>query len=142
MKSKQFQVVVEHAHRVEEQAARALGEANQRVEAAQEQLNRLRLYRQEYLQRYQELGGQGHLEPGRLRDYQAFLAKLNDAIDQQQKVLDEALDQQDKVRLFWLEKRGRSKALDNVLVRYIEQEQRQQDRREQREIDDRFCALR
>ncbi len=136
-RSKQFKPVVEHAYHLEQEAAKALGEANQRVAAAEAQLAQLQRYRQEYLDGYQALGAQGGVEPGRLRDYQAFLAKLNAALTQQSEAIDSARRQREEVKQFWLAKRGRSKALDSVLKRYIEEEHYVESRKEQREMDDR-----
>ena len=136
-RSKQFKPVVDHAHHLEQEAARALGEANQRVAAALNQLDQLGRYRDEYLQQFHALSERGGVDPGRLRDFQAFLAKLNDALTQQQQALESARQQREEVRRFWLAKRGRSKALDSVLHRYIEEEIYLETKREQRETDDR-----
>ncbi len=136
-RSRQFQPVVDHAHRLEQEAAKALGEANRRVAAAVAQLQQLQHYRQEYLDGYQAIAQRGSIDPGRLRDYQAFLAKLTTALEQQQEAIAAARAQQEEVRQFWLAKRGRSRALDSVLHRYIEEEQQLELRREQRESDDR-----
>ena len=136
-RSRQFKPVVDHAQQLEKEAAQALGEANRQVSAAVAQLAQLRGYRQEYLDHYRAMGEQGGVDPGRLRDYQAFLAKLNNAMAQQNEAIDAAKQQREEVRRFWLAKRGRSKALDGVLKRYIEEEAYAETRKEQREIDDR-----
>jgi len=127
--------VVEHAQHLEKQAAKALGEAHQRLQEAQAQLQQLNIYRQEYNDRFHQFS---HNSPGpqRLLDYQAFMAKLNEAVAQQTVAIETAERSLHEVKQFWLAKRGRSKALDGVLNGYLAAEAREAERKEQRANDD------
>ena len=136
MRSKRFRPIVKHAQRLEQNAARALGEAQRRVSEAQQRLDQLCDYRCEYTRRFSESGNQG-LGVDRLMDYQAFLDKLNIAIAQQQQHIAKAEQALQQCRDHWFAQRGRSKLLDNVLERYVESEMQQASKKEQREIDDR-----
>ncbi len=135
MRSKRFKPVVEHAQHLEKEAARALGEASQRLQEAEQQLAQLQDYCQEYNERYKQVG-QVNAGPRRLLDYQAFMAKLNDALVQQTGAVSSAIASLEEVKQFWLTKRGRSKALDSVLSGYIDDELRAEEKKEQRETDD------
>jgi len=135
MRSKRFKPVVEHAQHLEKEAAKALGDAAQRLQEAQAQLEQLQDYCQEYNDRYQQVG-QLNSGPRRLLDYQAFMAKLNTALVQQTEVVSSAVASLEEVKQFWLAKRGRSKALDGVLTGYIDEEIKAEEKKEQRATDD------
>jgi len=72
-----------------------------------------------------------------LRDYQAFLARLSDAIRQQQAVVKRAQSERDAERQRWQEAAKRAKALGHVVEQWQTEERRASDRREQRESDER-----
>ena len=68
-----------------------------------------------------------------LRDYQAFLARLGEAIRQQQALVQRARAERDAERLRWQDAARRAKALGHVVERWQAEERRAADRREQRE---------
>jgi flagellar FliJ protein len=72
-----------------------------------------------------------------LRDYQAFLSRLAEAIKQQQAVVKRAESERDAERLRWQEAAKRAKALGHVVEQWQTEERRASDRREQRESDER-----
>jgi flagellar FliJ protein len=72
-----------------------------------------------------------------LRDYQAFLARLNEAIRQQHAVVQRARSERDAERVRWQEMARKAKALDHVVEQWNLEEQRARDRREQLETDER-----
>lgn len=136
VRSKRIKPIVKMAHNTERDAARALGEALGYLDENVKQLNLLFSYREEYNQKLQASGSEG-MTGQALNEYRQFMAKIADAIENQQKAIDQARQDLEQKKQFWFAKRGRSKALDKVLDRYLEDERRQLERRQQKELDDR-----
>ncbi|MFC1750161.1 flagellar export protein FliJ [Pseudomonadota bacterium] len=135
-RSKRIKPIVSMAHNLEREAARALGEALAYLDENVKQLNLLFTYREEYNQKLQASGSQG-MSGQELNEYRQFIKKIADAIENQQKAIDQAKQNLEEKKQFWFAKRGRSKALDKVLDRYLDDERRQQEKRLQKELDDR-----
>jgi flagellar FliJ protein len=128
--------VVKVAESREQAAARILGEAQQRLAAQQRKFDELITYRDQYSSEFQQRSGQG-MGVARLQDYRLFLARLNEAIQQQQRVV--ALCQQDceRQRRHWMSTRTRTQALGKVVDRYRREELQAGERREQLDSDER-----
>lgn len=77
------------------------------------------------------IGGAG------LREFQAFLAKLATAIDQQAQIVNQARAESEAERLHWRGAAQRSKIVDKVVERRVADERRVLDARAQRESDER-----
>ena len=95
----------------------------------------MRLPRQ-YTRAFEISGGNG-LDATRLQDYRAFLARLGQAIAQQEALIAECCSQHEQTRQQWIDTRSHSQAIDKVVDRFRQDEQRQADRREQQEQDER-----
>ncbi len=141
VRSKRFKPIVNLAHNTEREAAKALGDALNRLAQSEQQLNQLYAYREEYHEKFNVSGSQG-MTAQQMNEYRHFIEKITDAIDKQKKVIEQARIHLTEKKNFWFAKRGRSKALDNVLERYLKEEARQQERRLQKEIDDRASQKR
>ncbi len=72
-----------------------------------------------------------------LQEYRLFLARLNDAIAQQQKTVLQAERDVERCRSGWMRTRTRSQALDKVRERYQHVERQEAERREQADLDER-----
>ena len=135
-RSKRMKPVVKVAGERERNAARVLGECRRRLAEQEEKLRQLQVYREDYARQFQDAAGQG-LGAARLQDYRSFLARLNEAIRQQQQVVEqqraECARQQDR----WRDTRTHAKALDKVVERYRSEEHRMASRREQHDSDER-----
>jgi flagellar FliJ protein len=116
--------------------AQRLAACEQRVREGESKLNELQRYRTEYELQLAQRAGQGIDVPG-LRDYQAFLARLGQAIRQQQDLVQRARSQRDAERTSWQEAAKRAKALGHVVERWQSEERLTRERREQRESDER-----
>jgi flagellar FliJ protein len=99
-------------------------------------LQELERYRGDYESQFKQRAGRG-MGATDLRDYQAFLARLSDAIRQQQAVVKRAQSERDAERQRWQEAAKRAKALGHVVEQWQTEERRASDRREQRESDER-----
>lgn len=135
-KSKRFMPVVDLAHDAERKAAEALGACLRKYEQSLNKLNDFRRYHNEYARQFSFIGQSG-ISSSKAVDYRLFLDKLKQAIEQQEKVIEQAHIDLERSKAFWFAQRGRSKALDNVLTRYIVDERKIQEKREQIEQDER-----
>ncbi|HEY0942781.1 MAG TPA: flagellar export protein FliJ [Steroidobacter sp.] len=107
-----------------------------RVLDGEAKLGELERYKAEYEQSFTQRAGRG-IGATELRDYQAFLAKLAEAIKQQQALVSRARDDHQIERQKWQEALKRSKALGHVVERWQAEERHVTERREQRESDER-----
>lgn len=131
-RSKRMQPVVEVSVNREREAARRLGELQQREQAAEQRLQELIHYREEYTRQF---AAGGSLGTARLQDYRIFLGRLNQAVEQQQVLVERAKQDCAAQRARWMELQTRVQALDKVVSRYRDSERGDQDRREQKESD-------
>jgi flagellar FliJ protein len=122
--------------RNEKQRARELGEARGRLTAAEAKLQDLEQYRQDYERAFQQRAKAG--QPVRaLRDFQVFLARLDQAIAQQRQIVAAAKSEVSGQSTRWQSAARQVKAVDSVVERWQGEERRAEDRREQKETDER-----
>lgn len=122
--------------KAEEASARALGDAQQRLAAAEHKLVELKNYHAEY-QRNFLARGKGGQSVTALRDFQAFLARLEEAVRQQEKVVAVARDQVAHQRHNWQGAARQVKAVESVVERWQDAERQADERREQKDTDER-----
>ena len=120
----------------ERRLAVALAAVEKKVTDAEAKLQELERYRTDYESQFKQRAGRG-IGVADLRDYQAFLGRLSDAIRQQQAVVKRAQSERDAERQRWQEAAKRAKALGHVVEQWQTEERRASDRREQRESDER-----
>ena len=120
----------------ERRLALGLATSERKVADAEAKLLELERYRIDYDKQFAQRAG-GGIGVTALRDYQAFLARLSDAIKQQQAVVKRAQSERDAERLRWQDAAKRAKALGYVVEQWQTEERRACDRREQRESDER-----
>ena len=127
------QNVVESAERKQ---AQSLAAAQRRLAEAETKLLDLERYRGEYQQGLTQRVG-GGMGVAQLRDYQAFLARLGDAIRQQQSVVQRMRSERDAEQQRWQQAARRVKAIDHVVDQWQAEDRRAADKREQRDTDER-----
>lgn len=120
----------------ERKQAEALAAAERAVAAAAGKLTELESYRMDYARSFSQRAGQG-MGARDLHDYQAFMARLQQAIQQQTFNLQRAEQERDAQLKRWQEAAQRCKAVGHVIDHWRVEEQRGKDRREQRESDER-----
>lgn len=135
-KSSRFKSVVRYTESREEQAAQKLADSQRHLSDQQQRLNSLSQFRDEYAQQFTQVGRQG-MGASQLRDYQAFLAKLDNAVKQQERMVEVAVSDVETRKRVWLNTRNETRKANTLLDRYLYQEQRQEDRREQKDSDER-----
>jgi flagellar FliJ protein len=120
----------------ERRLALAVATIERKVAEAEAKLQELERYRGDYDKQFAQRAGRG-IGATDLRDYQAFLGRLSEAIRQQQAVVKRAQSERDAERQRWQEAAKRAKALGHVVEQWQTEERRASDRREQRETDER-----
>ncbi|MES9993918.1 MAG: flagellar export protein FliJ [Candidatus Thiodiazotropha sp.] len=133
--SKRLKPVQRFAHSKEQKAARVMGQARKNLKQEEAKLEQLKQYHQEYLTRFQQMAAEG-MSATQLQEYRAFLAKLDEAINQQQEVVAASIVSHSSSKRAWKKKHSRTQALNKAVDRFREQEQKVADNREQKESDD------
>jgi flagellar FliJ protein len=120
----------------ERQRAEQLAGGEQKVSASEKRLAELTQYEADYRHNFKNKvsAGMSSLE---LRDYQMFLAKLAEAIRQQNALVSAARQERDEHRTQWQHAAQRAKAVENVIDHWQAEERKATDRREQRDSDER-----
>ena len=134
-RAKRIEPVQDIAEDKEKKLAVSVVACERRVTEAETKLQELERYRLEYQQQYATRAARG-MGATDLRDYQAFLARLNEAVKQQQALVQRAGDERDAERRRWQEAACKAKALDHVIDKWKTEERRVADQREQRDSDE------
>lgn len=135
-RAKRLEPVQDIAGAAERRLAQGVVGFERRLQEAETKLLELQRYLAEYEQQFAARAGKG-IGVMELRDYQAFLARLGDAIQQQRSLVQRAQSERDAERLRWQDAAKRVKALDHVVDRWQAEERRTLERREQRDTDER-----
>jgi flagellar protein FliJ len=120
----------------ERRRAEALAASQRRVTESEAKLMELQSYHESYVHGFAvraESGMDGRLA----RDYQAFLARLEEALWQQQQIVIRARAQRDSEMQIWQGAAQRAEAVGQMVRRFQSEEARELDRREQVESDER-----
>ena len=128
--------LVELARRNTDDAARRLGVLHSATVSAGQKLDLLLRYRDDYSEQLQALMRQG-LPSSQWRNYQAFLATLDGAIEQQRATRTQADHRLDHGRDDWRHHKRRLNSFDVLSERSRQQELAVLGKREQRDSDER-----
>ncbi len=120
----------------ERRLAEKVAGAERVLVSAEQKLQELVLYRGDYTNGLISRAGAG-MGARELVDYQAFLVRLDAAINQQSKVVHQLRSERDAQRQLWMEAAQRARSMGHVIEGWQLEEQRLMARREQRETDER-----
>ena len=132
MRAKRIQPIAKHAEQKQEDAARAFAQAQQELAQAENQLQQLANYRDEYGRQLVTLS----MNIEWLRDYQSFIVKINNAMEQAKTEVQNKQRNLEQKKQAWLKTRIRSKALNSVVEKYQHEEFVLQEKRDQKETDE------
>lgn len=138
-RSERMQPIKALADTRERDAGADVAAARRVLEDREKQLEQLRGYRAEYASR---AAHQGAADAVRLQNYHTFLARLADAIRQQEDLVAAARLELERKTASWQERRIEAASLGKVVERIAGAEQKAADRREQRETDERALRAR
>lgn len=102
---------------------------------AREKLTMLQQYRDEYADRFRQSARNG-LGQHEWRNYQEFLDRLDEAIQQQRTAVDQQEQHTALGQKHWQQQRTRLKAFDTLSQRHDQTEMRSEQKREQKEQDE------
>jgi flagellar FliJ protein len=128
-------VVQQVADRNERERAERLAEAERNAIEAEQKLVALERYRNEYEEQLATRGAAG-VEVSGVREFQAFLARLGEALVAQRQVLSAARDTRDALLNSWREAAQRAQVVQTLADRWQTEARRDEDRRDQRESDE------
>lgn len=134
--SKRFKPVKRVADSREHKAARELGHSQRMARDQEARLEELKRYHKEYLDRFQTVARAG-MTAVQLHEYRAFLRKLEAAIGEQEKIVQDSQQDCTSRKAFWQEKHKRSQTLGKVMEKFRRTEHQASESREQKELDDR-----
>ncbi len=134
--TKRLQVVQRVTDEKQRQQARRLTQSRARVAQCETKLKELQGYQQGYIREFDQRAASGIAGAG-IREFQAFLAKLAEAVQQQQELLRKAQAESESEQTNWQGAAQRSQIMDKVVERYTARDTKARDQREQRESDDR-----
>jgi flagellar FliJ protein len=123
-----------------DEATRQLGQLIAGEQEASKQFALLVQYRDEYQERFLAAAANG-LGPDAWRNYQHFLGRLDQAIDQAKRMVDASKQRTAAGQRNWLDKRGRLKAFDTLAQRHQQRASYAEARSEQK-LGDEHAALR
>ena len=123
------------AERREQSAAKLFGEARRILKDQEDRLEQLLMFRQEYQERF-DADMRGGISATRLQEYQAFLAKLEQAIGQQRAAVEMSRRESQEKKQHWQQKHVRTQAIGKAIDRFRKEEVHHRERVEQKETDE------
>lgn len=134
-RSRKLDPVIDMARKNTESELGKLGQTNALLQQAENQLDDLLRYRDEYLARFRE-DDPMLMSARKALELRGFLAQLDQAIHAQQLQVNQSRQLVGRQQQNWQQARNKEHALDSLMDRYRSEEQRRQQRLEQRENDE------
>ncbi|KQV54614.1 MULTISPECIES: flagellar export protein FliJ [unclassified Duganella] len=133
--TQQLETLIDLAQRETDDAAKRLGAALKAVAEAEEKLNMLVGYRDEYGRRFDASQQQG-ITPMAYRNFQAFMEKLDTAIQGQQEVLRHSKVRGDQEKQMWQDAERKRMSYSTLRDRAEAQELKKEAKRDQKAMDE------
>ncbi|MDR2689233.1 MAG: flagellar export protein FliJ [Azoarcus sp.] len=118
-----------------DEAARRLGELIASERGVQQKLELLQRYRAEYGERFRE-AARGGIDLNAMRNYSAFLGRLDEAIEVQRRAVEESHQHTTQGQQQWIAQRSKVRAFDTLAHRHQNTLARVALRQEQRATDE------
>lgn len=131
-KSERMQVLVEIAQRKEDEVAKAMAVDRARLNHDQQKLQELKDYAEQYEQQRNLLG----LSPYLTTNYQHFVNRLQQAVQQQEQQVKRSEQQVGMAMKRWQNARAKTKGMDWLKEKSINEENVLADKQEQKQIDE------
>jgi flagellar protein FliJ len=140
-RSKRLEPVGALAEQAERSCAATLASAQGRLAEAERRCAELQRYLGEYQDMFQRRASAGIGVSG-MRDYQTFIARLGDAVRQQDGQIAQLQAECERARVRWIEAAARKSAVRKVIANVRSEDQKMEDRSSQKESDERAQRLR
>ena len=134
-RSERMTVVQKVVDDVERRRAQALAASERQVAESEAKLAELEAYQANYIRDFTARAASG-ISVVNARDYQAFLARLEEALRQQAQVVNRAKANRDAERRKWQGAAQRADAVEHVIERWSVAERHEADKREQQAGDE------
>lgn len=135
-KSERLTPVRQLAEHREKDAALSMAASSQSYQSSLMQLEKLNQYREEYVNQFKLKGQQG-ISAARLVEFQAFVHKIDRAIEQQKQYVEKLQHDLGRKQQAYQHTHNRKKAVQKVIDKSRSQENRLAEQREQNIQDDR-----
>ena len=135
-RSERLQPISKIRKQQERNAGRQHGESIRQAELHKKQLNELIDYRDQYSKTF-KLAGESGLFAIQLLEYRLFISRLDDAINQQKQHVVNGDTRCEASQKEWMQRRNSSKMIDKVVESRQQAEHNEQEKREQKEMEDR-----
>ncbi len=139
-KSQRIQALVELKARHEKNALTTLAEFQQKKRQAQQQLEHLQQYRQEYIDKFNARSGAG-INVQTLLEFRSFIDKLDSAIAGQVLQVQQCATDEARRRDLWEKSHQQTESMQKVYCGIVAAEVKLENKREQAESDDRSCRM-
>lgn len=130
-----LQPLVKLAQHQNDSATRRLGQLNKQQQSAQEKLETLQQYRKDYQTRLQEATQSG-ISHADLRNFQQFISKIDEAIGQQLKQVEQSKVSTQTGRSEFDATQRKLKSFDTLQQRHIEEQKKVAEKSEQKALDE------
>lgn len=134
-KSERMQKMADLNKNFESVAASAYAQAQSVYDMQLEQLEQLKIYRDEYRKRLKDRYSNA-VTTTEIKDYRYFFKSLEDAIETQERLLEELDKRKETSRSQWLNRRNETRKLDMVTEKLKSREDTLAQRKEARENDE------
>jgi flagellar protein FliJ len=135
-RSERLQMVKKVVDDFERRKAEALAASERRVTDCEKKLAELEDYRAGYVRDFSVRAKAG-INGAAARDFQVFLARLDEALHQQNQMVISTRAQRDAERQNWVDAAQRAEAISTTVIRWQGEERYALERREQHESDER-----
>ncbi|MCF7966984.1 MAG: flagellar export protein FliJ [Methylobacter tundripaludum] len=139
-KSQRIKTIVDIKATQEKNALEVLGALQRKLLTMQAQVQGLRNYRQEYQDRFDQMGVKG-VNVAQLLEFRSFIEKLDKAIMGQEQVLISIEAEVMAKRKIWEELHHKTQSLQKVCDSALVVEMKQEAKREQQEQDERASRI-
>lgn len=133
-RAKRMQVVLQLAQRQEDAAAQTLSQAREQFEVEQQQMQQLRDYAAQYHQEY--AGQRQAVQAQQLINYSGFVTRLGELCREQEAKLRRLQLGLNQLQAQWRTAYQKRKAVAELIERLLQEEAQQQDRRQQKAMDE------
>ncbi len=130
-----LQPLMNLARHQNDSSTRKLGQLNKQQQGVQQNLDTLLEYRKDYQTRLQEAVQNG-MSPADLRNFQQFINKLDEAISQQLKLVEQSKASTQAGRDEFNATRRKLKSFDMLQQRHIEEQKKVAEKSEQKALDE------
>jgi flagellar FliJ protein len=130
-----LQPLLDRAQEEMEEATRRLGELVAEVQSQQQKLEMLFGYHREYQNKLNDAMRLG-IQPDVWRNYSAFLSRLEQAINEQKRQVNQAEQNANNGQSYWVEQRNRVKAFEALGQRHNMIVQKKEAKQEQKAADE------